>query len=137
MSEMLKQPEFDILVQLLPFKDNVLKLYTDGILVVVQVNYFSCGALAIGVYFNHVVADAAALRQQQPLSKAGLLSKAGNYSTDAIFNCTTIFPPQDLQLQVKDLWGRIYKSFCDSHGESIAKRFWVGKAQVGKCSHEG
>ncbi|KAK4837882.1 hypothetical protein QYF36_009209 [Acer negundo] len=128
MSEMLKQPEFDQLVQLLPFKDNVLKLYTDGILVVVQVNYFSCGGVVIGVYFNHVVADAAAAATF--IQSWAAIASGGNYSTDAIYNCTTIFPPQDLKLQVKDLWGRIYKSFCDSHGEAVAKRFIFHDAEI-------
>ncbi|KAK1575495.1 hypothetical protein Q3G72_005936 [Acer saccharum] len=120
MSEMLKQPEFDLLVQLLPFKNNVPKLYTDGILVVVQVNYFSCGGVAIAVYFNHVVADAAAAANF--IQSWAAIASGGNNSMDAIYNATSIFPPQNLQLPVKDLWGRIFEK-CNSVVEVISKRF--------------
>ncbi|KAK4857137.1 hypothetical protein QYF36_024886 [Acer negundo] len=119
MSDILVQLESDQLEKLLPFKDNKLKLYTGGIMVVVQANYFSCGGVAIGIYFKHVIADAfaAAIFVKR---WAAIACDGSNSIEGAVYGCASIFPPQDLPLQ--RLWR---KSFANnvSLGDSVSKRF--------------
>ncbi|KAK1560709.1 hypothetical protein Q3G72_029933 [Acer saccharum] len=119
MSDILDQLESDQLEKLLPFKDNKLKLYTGGIMVVVQANYFSCGGVAIGIYFKHVIADAFAATIFVK-RWAAIACDGSNSIEGAVYGCTSIFPPQDLPLQ--RLWR---KSFANnvSLGDSVSKRF--------------
>ncbi|KAK4855138.1 hypothetical protein QYF36_004375 [Acer negundo] len=119
MSDILERLEFDQLTKLLPFQDNVLKLYTGGIIVVVQVNYFSCGGVAISIYFKHVIADAFAAAIYIK-AWAAIACGASNNVVDAVFGCASIFPTQDLPLQ--QLWIKSFENNF-SLGEAVAKRF--------------
>lgn len=56
-SKVQKTPEMDSLDQILPFKPHELKL-TDQVNLRVQINYFDCGGVVIGVCYKHITADA-------------------------------------------------------------------------------
>ncbi|KAJ0110687.1 hypothetical protein Patl1_02835 [Pistacia atlantica] len=126
MSEVLKQPEMDLLEQLLPFKLDE-KLST---LVVVQVSYFGCGGLAIGVCFSHVVADATAAANF--VNNWAAVASFGSINVeDLIFDCTSIFPPQDV-LGLTD-------SLCEKHvsyEEVITKRFMFDATKIAALREE-
>ncbi|KAK4854821.1 hypothetical protein QYF36_001650 [Acer negundo] len=119
MSDILEQLEFYQLAKLLPFHDNKLKLYTGGIMVIVQVNYFICGGVAISIYFKHVIADAFAaaifIKTWAAIACAG-----SNYNIkDAVYGCASIFPPQDLPLQ--QLWRTSFENNF-ALGETVSRR---------------
>ncbi|KAK0608234.1 hypothetical protein LWI29_027568 [Acer saccharum] len=120
MSDILKRVELDQLEKLLPFQDNKLKLYTGGIMVIVQVNYFSCGGVAISIYFKHVIADAFAAAIFIK-TWATIACARSNYNIkDTVYSCASIFPPQDLPLQ--QLWRTsVENNFA--LGETVSKRF--------------
>ncbi|KAK0608183.1 hypothetical protein LWI29_026863 [Acer saccharum] len=80
MSDILDQLESDQLEKLLPFKDNKLKLYTGGIMVVVQANYFSCGGVAIGILQAFYGCASIFPPQDLPLQRLWRKSFANNVS---------------------------------------------------------
>ncbi|XP_044502043.1 stemmadenine O-acetyltransferase-like isoform X1 [Mangifera indica] len=126
MSEVLKEPEMDLLEQLLPFKADE-KLST---LVVVQVSYFDCGGMAIGVCFSHFIADATAAANFVK-NWAALASCRSIDIKDVIFDCTSIFPPQDVLGLTDSVCER-----CVSYVEIKTKRFVFDAAKIAALREE-
>ncbi|KAL5743453.1 hypothetical protein ACOSQ2_026569 [Xanthoceras sorbifolium] len=122
MSEILKRHEYDQLAQLQPFNDN--SPCTDERMVVIQVNHFSCGGVAICVCFKYVLADGKAAANF--IRSWSAVACGDNYAKNANFDCSTVFPPQDLQLQ--DLWKCFEQNV--SYGEAIGKRFTIDGTKI-------
>ncbi|KAK0607205.1 hypothetical protein LWI29_011302 [Acer saccharum] len=120
MSEILQRLEFDVLAQLLPFKNDRNKLHANKSIIVVQVNYFGCGGVAITIYFKHVIADG-------PAATNFIKAWSDNHNQlytiikdDVVFDCASVFPPQDLPL--KALWKNCFQVSVPL-GEALVKRF--------------
>ncbi|KAH9738932.1 F21J9.9 [Citrus sinensis] len=97
MSEVIQQAKTNILEQLIPCKPHESTRVEHNL--IVQVNYFGCGGMAIGVCFHHKVADAATAANF--LKTWGLHARgAGAGDTNdfkhAIYDSNSIFPAQDL-----------------------------------------
>ncbi|GMI93547.1 hypothetical protein like AT3G26040 [Hibiscus trionum] len=102
LSFVVDEPENEVLERLLPLNPRLhqAQLSAGGgnpVMLGVQVNYFACGGVAIGVCISHVIADGAAA--------AGFLKAWSRFacgSTDTIetesvvYDCGSRFPPQDL-----------------------------------------
>ncbi|XVF08755.1 hypothetical protein REPUB_Repub07fG0030200 [Reevesia pubescens] len=96
LSIVLKDPDVDLHLQLLP-NDSLERLpeTTAQILVGIQVNFFACGGMAICACVDHVVADAAAAATF--INTWAEIACGANYiDLDVIYDCTSVFPPQDL-----------------------------------------
>ena len=96
MSIVVKEPEIDLLLPLLP-SDSLERLSdpTAQVLAVIQVNFFACGGMAICACVDHVVADGAAAATFIK-SWAEIACGANYINGDVIYDCTSVFPPQDL-----------------------------------------
>ncbi|XP_031286501.1 salutaridinol 7-O-acetyltransferase-like [Pistacia vera] len=126
MSEVLKQPEMELLEQLLPCKLDA-KLST---LVVVQVSYFGCNGVAICVYFSHVIADATAAANF--VKNWAAVASCGSIDIkDVIFDSTSIFPPQD----VLDITKSVFKKHW-SNTEVTAKSFLFDAPKIAALREE-
>ncbi|XP_050222831.1 stemmadenine O-acetyltransferase-like [Mercurialis annua] len=95
-SLVINQPDADFLQQLLPCNphDKLDNLLEQPILLV-RVNFFSCGGIAIGVCIWHVLANASALASFVT-SWAEIARGADNNMDGVVVDCTSLFPPQDL-----------------------------------------
>ncbi|KAL3585041.1 hypothetical protein D5086_011908 [Populus alba] len=72
---------------------NQIKLYSGND--AVQVNYFNCGGVAISICIWHAVADASTLATFVNCW-AAISRDPNNVIDEVVFDCTTLFPPQDL-----------------------------------------
>ncbi|KAK4849357.1 hypothetical protein QYF36_023946 [Acer negundo] len=95
MSELIKQPKIELLEQLRPYNEE--EMLSSQVTLAVQVNHFDGGGVAICVYFRHAIADGCAaahfVRNWSKVANCGgsLIDKK-----DVIFDCTSIFPSQDV-----------------------------------------
>ncbi|KAK2656427.1 hypothetical protein Ddye_009479 [Dipteronia dyeriana] len=114
MSQILKQPEVNLLEQLMPYKQN--ELSSTQFNLAVQVSYFDCGGMTVCVCFRHVLADAVAALNFIK-SWATVACDGGNHLIEnVVFDCTSCFPPQDnLESYAQKLH--------DSSRETVTKRF--------------
>ncbi|XP_050218310.2 stemmadenine O-acetyltransferase-like [Mercurialis annua] len=101
MSSVLNQHDAGFLVQLLPCNphdrsDNLV----DQEMLLVRVNFFSCGGIAIGVCVRHALADASALASfvtsWATINRGGGTEHENDDMAGVVFDCTSLFPPQDL-----------------------------------------
>ncbi|GMI77741.1 hypothetical protein like AT3G26040 [Hibiscus trionum] len=101
MSFVVDEPENEVLLRLFPFspyrRHEPARSSTDDDLVMlgVQVNYFACGGVAVGVCISHVAADGAAAAgfvKNWARFACGLASAADG----VVYDCGSRFPPQDL-----------------------------------------
>uniref|UniRef100_A0A6N2M0M2 Uncharacterized protein n=1 Tax=Salix viminalis TaxID=40686 RepID=A0A6N2M0M2_SALVM len=97
MSMVIEQADINEHQQLLPCSPyaKISKLSTDQVTLAVQVNYFNCGGMAISICIWHAVADGSALATFVK-SWAAITRDPKHILDEVIFDCTTLFPPQDL-----------------------------------------
>ncbi|KAK8664591.1 hypothetical protein V6N13_084372 [Hibiscus sabdariffa] len=102
MSFVVDEPENEVLQRLLPLNPHDHQAPSsaggdDPVMLGVQVNYFACGGVAIGVCISHVVADGAAAAG---FLKAWARFACGSPDTieteSVVYDCGSRFPPQDL-----------------------------------------
>ncbi|XP_022719970.1 vinorine synthase-like [Durio zibethinus] len=102
LSFVLEDPKIEVLQQLLPCnpRQNLLhqtQSSTDQVMLAVQLNYFACDGISIGICISHVIADAsAATNFLKAWAAVGCGSDINNIIEGVISDCSTIFPPQDL-----------------------------------------
>ncbi|EOY22400.1 3'-N-debenzoyl-2'-deoxytaxol N-benzoyltransferase, putative [Theobroma cacao] len=95
MSVVLKEPEIDLLLQLLPCDPHEnLAEPSAQVVLSIQVNYFACGGMAICVCVHHAVADASAVATF--LQSWAAVACGANLTDTETFDCTSLFPRQDL-----------------------------------------
>ncbi|XP_073266308.1 epi-neemfruitin B synthase L1AT [Populus alba] len=96
-SMVLEQADINQQQQLLPCSPygKSSKLSTDQVTMAVQVNYFNCGGVAISICIWHAVADASTLATFLNCW-AAISRDPNNVIDEVVFDCTTLFPPQDL-----------------------------------------
>lgn len=96
-SMVLEQADINQQQQLLPCSPygKSSKLSTDQVTLAVQVNYFNCGGVAISICIWHAVADASTLATFVNCW-AAISRDPNNVIDEVVFDCTTLFPPQDL-----------------------------------------
>ncbi|KAF9679370.1 hypothetical protein SADUNF_Sadunf06G0008000 [Salix dunnii] len=97
MSMVIEQADINQQQQLLPCSPyaKLSKLSTDQVTLAVQVNYFNCGGVAISICIWHALADGSTLATFVK-SWAAITRDPNNVIGEVIFDCTTLFPPQDL-----------------------------------------
>ncbi|XVF49689.1 hypothetical protein PTKIN_Ptkin04bG0033300 [Pterospermum kingtungense] len=133
MSEVLKEPGMDMLLQLLPC-DPLEKLPEPSaqVILAVQVNYFACGGMAIGVCVRHVVADASAAASFAK-TWAAVATGIDTELDCVVYDCTHLFPPQNLS----GLWKSIEKT---KHvlllAEVVTKRFVFDGSKISALRNE-
>lgn len=96
-SMVLEQADINQQQQLLPCSPygKSSKLSNDQVTLAVQVNYFNCGGVAISICIWHAVADASTLATFVNCW-AAISRDPNNVIDEVVFDCTTLFPPQDL-----------------------------------------
>ncbi|KAL5753849.1 hypothetical protein ACOSP7_022069 [Xanthoceras sorbifolium] len=130
--QVLKQPEPQLLEQLMPCKppEQLTNLFN----LAIQVSYFGCGGVAICVCFRHVIADATAaanfIKSWATTSVAcGGNDDSSSSSTtvkDVIFDCTSLFPPQDWPFLLTNNAHEI----LNPSTEMVTKRFVFDKSKI-------
>ncbi|KAJ4706859.1 vinorine synthase-like [Melia azedarach] len=114
MSELLKLPNIDVLEQLLPFKPHE-GFNAERSNVTVQVNYFGCGGMAIGLCFKHKVLDATTAAFF--VKNWGVIARGAGEIKDVIYDQASLFPARDLSFLSKSVDEEFLKA------ESETKRF--------------
>ncbi|KAJ4713843.1 Transferase [Melia azedarach] len=99
MSEVLRKPEMNILEILLPCNPNKM-VSTTRVNFAFQLNYFDCGGAAICVSLRHVIADGSALANFLKTWAAIARGSSVDNIKDVIFDCASIFPPNELATNV-------------------------------------
>ncbi|GKU93645.1 hypothetical protein SLEP1_g7221 [Rubroshorea leprosula] len=92
----LNGPEIDMLQRLLPC--DPLEKFADPssrVILAVQVNYFACGGMAIGVCISHAIADASSTASFVKSWAATASGVNGIDVNGVIYDCTSLFPPID------------------------------------------
>ncbi|CAN1239665.1 Stemmadenine O-acetyltransferase [Linum grandiflorum] len=100
LSDALRQPDQDRLLPLLPCRPQGTNVdsNSDLVLLAVQVNFFDCGGIAVGVCIWHGISDACTLASFLR-TWSGINSGAGKHTVDknvVVLDCTSLFPPRDL-----------------------------------------
>ncbi|XP_031107861.1 salutaridinol 7-O-acetyltransferase-like [Ipomoea triloba] len=102
MSSVLAHPKTDLLRQLLPVNPETASFSTRALLMV-QINRFACGGLAVGLCTSHAVTDAMSMTAF--LKTWALINRRGGENDDdenivakgfAVVDCTPFFPPRDV-----------------------------------------
>ncbi|KAA8540714.1 hypothetical protein F0562_024367 [Nyssa sinensis] len=94
LSDIMKKPEVEVLNQFIPFKNNSAKLSMEQQLAI-QVNFFACGGIAIGICISHRIADGLTLST----FIKGWAATARGGETNLVspsFDSASLFPPRDL-----------------------------------------
>ncbi|GLT71025.1 hypothetical protein SLA2020_430700 [Shorea laevis] len=123
----LNEPEIDMLQRLLPC--DPLEKFADPssrVILAVQVNYFACGGIVIGVCISHVIADASATAS---FVKSWAATASGVNDIDVngvIYDCTSLFPPQD-STELQQLMENIMKV---RQASCVMKRFLFDGSKI-------
>ncbi|KAJ9140208.1 hypothetical protein P3X46_030882 [Hevea brasiliensis] len=97
MSTILQEPDIHQLEKLLPCNPHdVSPEVSSQVIVAAQVNYFDCGGMAVSVCIWHAIADASAVASFLT-SWAAIARGATDEIEGVIFDCTSLFPPQDMR----------------------------------------
>ncbi|XVF49684.1 hypothetical protein PTKIN_Ptkin04bG0032800 [Pterospermum kingtungense] len=133
MSVVLKERGIDLLLQLLPC-DPLEKFPEPSapVILAVQVNYFSCGGMAICVCIRHVVADASAAASFVK-TWAEVASGIDIEADAVIYDCTHLFPPEKLS----GLW-KSFEMNLNALGppEVVTKRFVFDGSKIASLRNE-
>ncbi|KAL5857801.1 hypothetical protein ACOSQ3_005259 [Xanthoceras sorbifolium] len=114
MSELLKQPEMELLGQLRPY--NPEEMLRAQVNLAVQANYFDCGGVAISFYFRHVIADGPAAANF--IKNWGKVACGADDIKDVVFDFTSSsFPPQISSFKITP------QAIDNLSKEPVSKRF--------------
>ncbi|XVE56645.1 hypothetical protein DITRI_Ditri04bG0027200 [Diplodiscus trichospermus] len=136
MSIVLTEPEIDLLLQLLPV-DSLERLPdpTAQVLVAIQVNFFACGGMAICACVDHVVADGAAAATFVK-SWADIACGAYYIYDDVIYDCTPVFPPQDLSVLREQFANEIKNMEPEPQDNVVTKRLLFDGSKITALRNE-
>ncbi|KAG5242360.1 vinorine synthase [Salix suchowensis] len=132
MSMVIEQADINQHQHLLPCSPyaKISKLSTDQVTLAVQVNYFNCGGMAISICIWHAVADGSTLATFVK-SWAAITRDPKHILDEVIFDCTTLFPPQDLSsFSLHNLMKK------DMLNEIVTKRFLFDGSKVAALRDE-
>ncbi|XVE90152.1 hypothetical protein DITRI_Ditri20bG0054900 [Diplodiscus trichospermus] len=135
MSFVLEDPEVEVLEQLLPC--NPLEHFPDNqVILAVQVNYFACGGMAIGVCVSHVIADASAAAHF--LKAWAAVACGADNINGVVYDCSSLFPPQDLSIfyKVMSLVDENNNGKSSPEDEIVTKRFLFDGSKIAALRNE-
>ncbi|XP_074337772.1 epi-neemfruitin B synthase L1AT-like [Apium graveolens] len=118
---MLNNLKIDQLRELVPFDpETVPTRENQQCLLGVQVNYFSCGGIAIGICISHIITDFSVIHNF--FRTLAAITRGEKIEANFVRDCTTLFRPQDVsgfnQLEV------------EKGKKSIAKRFIFSNSSI-------
>ncbi|KAJ4700992.1 vinorine synthase-like [Melia azedarach] len=120
MSKVVQKPDNDLLKQLLPFSGDLQEIpNTYQANLVVQVNYFTCGGMAISVCFRHLISDGAAAANF--LKSWGEVARDANDIKNVIVDFTSIFRQYESIAVVKSVYEHQHVPFPSD--QRVVKRF--------------
>ncbi|XP_021616627.1 stemmadenine O-acetyltransferase [Manihot esculenta] len=130
MSVILDEPDIDKLEKLLPCNPyDVSPERSSQVILAAQVNHFDCGGMAVSVCFWHIITDISAASSFLT-SWAAIARGSGDDIEGVIFDCTSLFPPLDLQ----------GFSYCESRKEDLSnimvKRFVFDSSKLAALREE-
>ncbi|CAN6727002.1 unnamed protein product [Malus baccata var. baccata] len=96
LSEILKSPEMDLVQQLLPLDPYNIRMDKAVAAMAVQLNFFDCGGMGIGICLSHKIADGATLSSF--LDAWATRSRGVFENITPSLNSANIFPPRDKQI---------------------------------------
>ncbi|KAJ4713821.1 vinorine synthase-like [Melia azedarach] len=118
LSEILRKKDNDMLKQLLPLKGNMQAIPTTyHTNVVVQVNYFGCGGIAISTCFTHSIVDGSATAYF--IKSWAEVARGADDIKNVIVDYSSIYPPYDAITSMKSL----YEQNHFNPTEIVAKNF--------------
>ncbi|KAK1371887.1 Vinorine synthase [Heracleum sosnowskyi] len=129
-SSVLNNLKIDQLKQLVPFDpEGVPTPENQKCLLGAQVNYFSCGGIAIGICINHIIIDFAVIHNF--LKTWSAITRGEKIEDTFVRDCTTVFRPQDVsgfnQLEVEKGTKSSAKRFIFSNCSISALQKKMGK----------
>ncbi|CAI0428711.1 unnamed protein product [Linum tenue] len=118
----------DRLLPLLPCRPQGRRVDSDGelVLLAVQVSFFECGGLSVGVCCWHGVSDACTLACFLR-TWSGFAMKIMDESSGVVRDCTDVFPPRDLSAASESVEG--FRAAVATPGTRI-KRFVFGRDKI-------
>lgn len=123
LSDVVEPSDIESIENLVPYKPNSDKLTQDHTIIAVQVNYFECGGMALGLSFRHSVLDATSAAN---FIKNWSVIACGGYFSQGIFDYTSIFPPKDLS----NISDNIYKEHYSPLEDAVTKRFVFDRSKI-------
>ncbi|KAH0991858.1 hypothetical protein GBA52_003341 [Prunus armeniaca] len=96
LSEILKSPDMNLVQQLLPLDPYNIRTDKAVAAMAVQLNFFDCGGMGIGICISHKIADGATLSSF--LVAWATRSRGVVENITPSLNSATIFPPRDKQI---------------------------------------
>ncbi|KDO40260.1 hypothetical protein CISIN_1g0481031mg, partial [Citrus sinensis] len=142
MSKFLRPPNLEVMQQLIPPSPQSLKLEaSERELLVVQVNYFSPGDVAVGICIWHGLADGSAIFNFMKLwaeINRGVNEKICN---NVVLDCTSLFPPhssiKDQHIKPQSTSKVVFKRLFFDGKKIVALKEKVNKEiMVGSFDHE-
>lgn len=128
LSEVIESPEVEVINQFVPITSEE----SDGVLLGIQLNFFTCGGMAIGISISHHIADECTLSM---FVKAWAAAARGDTNLVApSFVASSLFPPkeqsgQEMILRSVEHWADT-RRFCFSSSKIAALRAEVGASTV-------
>ncbi|KAH7866824.1 hypothetical protein Vadar_025497 [Vaccinium darrowii] len=124
LSEIIEQPKGEVLNKFVPS----ISEEGGGVLLGIQLNYFNCGGIAIGMSICHTVADGGALsmfvKAWAAMARGDTNKVAPNFVMSSLFPPREAFGPQT-SLYIPKHWGKT-RRFCFSSSKIAALRAEVG-----------
>ncbi|KAH7865439.1 hypothetical protein Vadar_006731 [Vaccinium darrowii] len=128
LSEIIESPKVEVSTHFVPSTS----VGSDGVLLGIQLNYFNCGGIAIGITLCHRIADACTLSM---FVKAWAITAHGDTNTVApSFVTSSLFPPKEqfgkpMSFESSKHWADT-RRFCFSSSKITALRAEIGVTVV-------
>ncbi|KAK9233356.1 hypothetical protein WN943_023605 [Citrus x changshan-huyou] len=142
MSKFLRPPNLEVMQQLIPPSPQSLKLEaSERELLVVQVNYFSPGDVAVGICIWHGLADGSAIFNFMKLWAEINRGVNENICNNVVLDCTSLFPPhssiKDQHIKPQSTSKVVFKRLFFDGKKIVALKEKVNKEiMVGSFDHE-
>ncbi|KAJ4718861.1 Transferase [Melia azedarach] len=104
MSKLVQKRDNNLFKQLLPLKGNTQEISTtySKANLVVQINYFSCGGIAITICYNHILVDGTTAAYF--VKSWAEIAHGANGIKDVVVDCSSIYTPYDAHASVISLY---------------------------------
>ncbi|KAL6350169.1 hypothetical protein AAG906_004109 [Vitis piasezkii] len=123
LSEILRDPEIDLLQKLLPCEPySVGSESSDRAITAIQATIFECGGIGIGVCMSHKVADGATLATF--LTAWSATAMGTDDGITPFLDSASLFPPRDINT--------VLSSGVISHGKTLTRRFLFDAASLAR-----
>ncbi|KAJ4718875.1 Transferase [Melia azedarach] len=128
MSKLLQKRDNNLFKQLVPLKGNMQEIpttYNDANLIV-QVNYFGCGGIAISICFNHIIVDGTTSAYFVKIWAE--VARGANDIKNVVVDCSSIYPPYDAYASMRSLYEQNHYHYNPT--EIVGKYFMFDAGKI-------